>query len=177
MKNRTRSAGSSRLNHDGIRRHARMPVAVALSLKGELPHRPSRSPRSQFDRLTVLPRPGQPFPRSLVQERGLFAPRRRKIASAESDRRSAGCATAHVRPRHPFARSGRIAFLVPERTLRPIAGPCRRCLVPAARHSAAGMFFASRHIARHGHRAPLSPPVRRWFPIRHSCRRARAPRD
>ena len=74
MKNRTRSAGSSRLNHDGIRRHARMPVAVALSLKGELPHRPSRSPRSQFDRLTVLPRPGQPFPRSLVQERGLFAP-------------------------------------------------------------------------------------------------------
>jgi len=33
-------------------------------------------------------------------------------------------------PRHPFARSARIAFLVPERTLRPIAGSCRRCLDP-----------------------------------------------
>jgi len=50
-----------------------LPDAATLSTKGELPHRPSRGPRSQFGRLTVLPRPGQLFPRSLAQERGLFA--------------------------------------------------------------------------------------------------------
>ncbi len=55
------------------RRHADLPDAATLLAKGKLPHRPLRDPRSQFGRLTVLPRPGQPFPRSLAQERGLFA--------------------------------------------------------------------------------------------------------
>lgn len=36
---------------------------------------------SQSDRLTDLPRPGQPFPRSLAQERGFLAARRMQAAS------------------------------------------------------------------------------------------------
>ncbi|WP_129514474.1 hypothetical protein [Burkholderia stabilis] len=62
-----------------IARHASLPVAAGLSPNGELPHRLLCGPRSQFGRLTVLPRPGQPFPRSLAQERGFLPVRRRKV--------------------------------------------------------------------------------------------------
>ncbi len=104
-------------------RRASEPNAAASSPNGELPHRSSRGPRTQFGRLTVLPRPGQPFPRSLAQERGLFARPTPEgcvggTGQASGGRRNRiGCA-----PRRPFAWSARIAFLVPERTLRPIAG-------------------------------------------------------
>ncbi|CAB3759469.1 hypothetical protein LMG29660_03693 [Burkholderia puraquae] len=85
-------------------RHASVPVAAALSPKGELPHRSLCGPRSQFGRLTVLPRPGQLFPRSLAQERGLFARPTPEgcvggTGQAFGGRRNrTGCA-----PRHPFA--------------------------------------------------------------------------
>ncbi|MGN8184623.1 hypothetical protein ACTJLD_01430 [Burkholderia sp. 22088] len=73
--------------------------------------------------MTVLPRPGQPFPRSLAQERGLFArptPQGRVGGTGQAfggQRNRTGCVFLH-----PIAWSARIAFLVPERTLRPIAG-------------------------------------------------------
>lgn len=67
------SRRDARIDRGSRVRPVRLSAVAALSPKGELPHRPSRDPRSQFGRLTVLPRPGQPFPRSLAQERGLFA--------------------------------------------------------------------------------------------------------
>ncbi|KEH15472.1 transmembrane protein, putative, partial [Medicago truncatula] len=82
-------------------RHASVPVAAAPSPNGELPHRSLRGRRSQSGRLTVLPRPGQLFPRSLVQERGLFArptPQGRVGGTGQAfggQRNRTGCVSLH----------------------------------------------------------------------------------
>ena len=134
---------------------------------------------SQSDRLTDLPRPGQPFPRSLAQERGFLAVRRMQAASEQPDRRSAGCVS---RPgiRSPAPHES-LSSCSSDR-LGPLPVWAGDALIPAACHRAAGMFFApslSRpgYVQRIACCCPLSQPARRWFPTRRIRRRASALRD
>ncbi len=158
-------------------RHASLPVAAGLSPNGELPHRLLRGPRSQFGRLTVLPRPGQPFPRSLAQERGFLPVRRRKVRRRNrTGVRQAAQSRPGIRSPDPYE-SLSSCLSEPSGPSPVSAGDA---LVPAARSHAAGMFFAPNalhHVVRCAHVDPLSLSVRRWFPIRRIPLRANAPRD